>query len=70
MVTVLQVYCTDLLPEKVAAIYGPVLLCYILNREQAISILLALVLLGQDGKPRQYCPQAVLFSHMVTASSK
>ena len=58
------------LPEEVSSVRGPVLFGHILNCEQAFTILFVLVLLGKNGQPGQYCPQAILFSHMVTASTK
>ena len=57
-------------PEEVAAVSGPVLLGYILNSEQALAVLLVLVLLCKDGQPRQHCPQAILLSDMVAASTE
>lgn len=57
-------------PEEVATVSGPVLLGYILNSEQALAILLVLVLLCKDGQPRQHCPETILLSDMVAASAK
>lgn len=46
-------------PEEVAAVFLPMRLGNILDAEQLAALGDVLILLCQDGEPRQHCPDAV-----------
>ena len=57
-------------PEKVSSVGFPVLKSDILDSDQGVSLLLVLILEGEDGEPGQDCPETVLFSDVITTRPK